>query len=237
MRRKAPDSQFYAEIRELNQQFLDLIADPSACRHPGLLQGLPVGIAESVASLSAESRLFLADVPGLLVEFAWLSGPVPAADPGTGVADGAPDPDWLATAQVFVAGLMTYVWQLARRDPFASALCLGLSVEGGRMLATMSFTEVQRNARHAIPALRVRYGHHPRLWRELLRAARHLNPEQRDRCRADLISLGLADIRHHPDGWRLERAPCTMRRDVRAVTSETDQDLSQRGSGAAGYRS
>ncbi|MDJ0926434.1 MAG: hypothetical protein QNJ73_02195 [Gammaproteobacteria bacterium] len=188
MRRDPPDTQFFIDLHELNREFLALIRHPQAAEDSWQQLGLDAGIAHAVRRLKPQELEFAAGVPGLLAEFATLPSLSAVAD------DPAPTamPAWLDAARVFAAALLTYLWQLSRRDELASALCVGLDDARRRELQGIHFREIQRGAATAAGQLRARYGRHPRLWPQLLQAARSREPQLREFCRLDLIALGLS---------------------------------------------
>ena len=80
-----------------------------------------------------------------------------------------------AELRLYVVGLLTWLWQTARQDPLLATLCTGpdRSVMDG--LGQMSFGEIQRVGAAATGFLEARFCRHPRLWPDLLRAARTRN--------------------------------------------------------------
>ena len=183
-----PDKHFFTEIRDLNLEFLALIADPHGGEAAVQLLGFSAPAAAQLRRLSDEERGFVAGVPGLLAGFRRL----PAR---FGVADAAPmgglDSDWLGSATVFSAALMTYLWQVAQRDRLLTALCVGPDSETRRELRAITFRDIQSGAFCAVGQLRARLGRHPHWWQDLLNAARSRDEAYRERCRLDLIALSL----------------------------------------------
>ena len=183
-----PDKHFFAEIRDLNLEFLGLVSDPRAGNAALQLLGLSPAVAAQLRLLSDPERRFVAGVPGLLAGFRRLP-----ARPG--VSDAAPvaglDRHWLGSATVFSAGLMTYLWQVAQRDQLLTALCIGPGSDTRSELRTLTFRDIQSGAVCAVGQLRARLGHHPHWWHNLLNAARSRNDLDRERCRLDLIALSL----------------------------------------------
>ncbi|UCG72208.1 MAG: hypothetical protein JSV45_13305 [Chromatiales bacterium] len=197
MRCEALDKHFFTEVRDLNVAFLRLLADPRAGEVGLEMLDLDPQSAQALAALDTAERRRLATVPVPLAGLRTL--PLPAA-----VADQAPlpgtlEPGWWLAASSFAAGLLTYLWQLARHQPVAAALCVGPGQGRVQRLAALSFDTIQHCAPLAAAQLRARRIFSPEL----------LSPLLQDVCtRADgwrpvgldLIPLGLAGLRpprHH----------------------------------------
>lgn len=194
MQCEAPDKRFFGELRELNAEFLALVTQPVAGEAAWRLLGLPAATGHDLCRLDPDELEFVTAVPGLLADFRRLP-------PALGVFEPSPlpaalDPQWLQQASVFAAGLLTYLWQLARRDRLLTTLCLGPGSSMRRELRAVGFRDIQHCARNSIAELRARLGSHPTWWPELLTAARSEDRDGRSRCQLDLIALGLAaDVR------------------------------------------
>lgn len=201
MRRDPPDTQFFADLHELNREFLALIRHPQATEASWQLLGLDSGIAGVLRRLTPDELQFAAGVTGLLAGFATLPSLSAVADvPAPPVKS-----QWRDAAGLFATALLTYLWQLARRDELASALCVGLDSKRQRELAAIHFRDIQRGAASAAGQLRARYGQHPRLWPQLLQAARSRDSQLREFCRLDLIALGLSNEAPAADPHRRQR--------------------------------
>lgn len=189
MRCKPPDTRFYAELRDLNTGFLALITDPDLTWH-GPLFGLDAGVAAAIRALSKTQQEFIAGIPGPLVEFETLLPPNRVADasPESRPANGR----WLESARLFSTELIMYLWQMARQDRLAAALCFG--PESGRVsrMADMSFREIQDCAGPAVYQLKARFARHSRFWPDLIRAARSADPDFQYLSRLSIIPLALA---------------------------------------------
>jgi hypothetical protein len=85
-----------------------------------------------------------------------------------------------------------YLWQMARQDRLAAALCFG--PEPGRVsrMADMSFREIQDCAGPAVYQLQARFARHSRFWPDLIRAARSADPDFQYLSRLTIIPLALA---------------------------------------------
>lgn len=79
--------------------------------------------------------------------------------------------------RLYVVGLITWLWQTARQDPLLATLCMGPDCSVLDGLGQMSFGEIQRVGAAATGLLEARFCRYPRLWPDLLRAARTRNPQ------------------------------------------------------------
>ena len=177
---------FLADLQDLNAAFLALIRHPEATAAGWRLLELDPGVAEGIRVLEPDAVAFLAGMPGLLAGF---------APPCRGVADTADSclpADWRRAIAVFAATLQTYLWQAGRRDRLAARLCLGVAAAARADPADVGLPDpVELAGGGPASRLRARYGQHPRLWPQLLRAARQRDAALRELCRLDLIALGI----------------------------------------------
>jgi len=190
MQCEAPDKRFFGEMRDLNAEFLALVTHPAAGEPAWRLLGLSAATGRGLCRLDPAELEFVTAVPGLLADFRRLP-------PALGVFEPSPLPDeldrhWLQQASVFAAGLLTYLWQLARRERLLTTLCLGPGNAMRGELRAVGFRDIQHCARNSVAELRARFGDHPTWWPELLTAARSEDHDERSRCQLDLIALGLA---------------------------------------------
>jgi hypothetical protein len=193
MRCESPDTDFYAEVRGLNCQFLELVAAARDDPGTGRVLGLGPELVAALRALGSSQLEFIAGVPCLLAGFA-------AFPPGPGVAESPPTPvsvdtGWQRAAQLFAASLLTYLWQLGRRDRLLATLCVAPQPIRRRDLAALRIRDIQLGAERAVQYLRARQADHPRLWPDLIRAARSDDPQLRNLCRLRLIPLGLSALR------------------------------------------
>jgi len=192
MQCKPPDMRFYGELKELNTEFLHLIVDHGKPWQEPLL-GLDAGSASALRQLSDSELDFIATAPGMLAGFTVLPPPQRVSESRADLHQS--DERWLASARMFCIGMMTYLWQLARRDQLVAALCVGPA--GGRVsrLAELSFGEIQGCADRAMAQLNARFGEHPTFWPDLIRAARSDDAEYKSLSRLAIIPLTLAEHR------------------------------------------
>jgi len=192
MQCKPPDKQFFAEIRDLNLGFLQLVADPRASDEALGMLAMPSASAAAVQSLRQAELTRLACAPVLLARLDDLCL-------GAGVAETPPlpaglDPDWNRRACLFAAGLLTYLWQLARRQPVAASLCLGPDPARVHALARLTGQQVLACGAVAGAMLRARRIFRAPFLPELLRTARD-DDAVGELPGLDLIPLGLAQLR------------------------------------------
>jgi len=191
MRCEALDKVFFVEIRDLNVAFLSLVADPRAGDAGLEMLGLHPRSVQALAALNAAELRRLAALPVPLAGFRTL--PL-----STQVAEQPPpanlDPAWHLAANSYAAGLLTYLWQIARHQPVAASLCVGADQARVQRLAQLGFDTIQNCVPLAASQLRVRRAFSPNLLPLLLRAARMKADGWRP-VGLDLIPLGLAGLR------------------------------------------
>ncbi len=189
MRCEAPDSQFFAELRDLNLAFLAL-AVAGRRRGYGPVFGLDGAVLEALAPLTASQLEAAALVPCLLVAFApWptrFARHVAEPPPGD-------DADWIEQARLFAAGLLAYARQASRRDELRAALVVGTAelLPGGA-----GCRDIRSEADRALQHLQARFRDSPRFWPELVRAARDGHPQRLQLAR--LAAIQLATIEAGP---------------------------------------
>jgi hypothetical protein len=188
MDRKAPDTHFYAELRDMNLEFLGLVARGG--RPPGgSLFGLDAAVVDQVARFSAAQLEAMAGTPCLLAGFRAAPPRVLArvAEPSPGES-----PLWAEQARVFAASLLTYTSQMARRDPLRAALCTGPAMDVPA--AGLRFRDIQGYANRALLHLEARFCRHPRFWPDLVRTAREGHAARLELARLTAIQLASAEV-------------------------------------------
>ena len=192
MQCKPPDMQFFRELKDVNREFLRLIAAHPGGRAAAVL-GMDAGHVECLKRLDHEQLDFIARAPGMLatVEFE----PRMSAVAEASAVQPALHAGWAESARLFAAGLSTYLWQMARRDPAGAAFCIGRHSRWLRRVAELGFEEIQRAAGSMSLSLRARFAGHPRFWPDLIRAAASRDAEFRSLSRLSIIPLTLAENR------------------------------------------
>lgn len=188
MRREAPDQRFYSEIRDLNLEFLRLVRDGRRGTRP--VFGLDSGVADQLGRLMAAQLEAAAATPCLLAGVARVRQPGPLA---TKISEPPLETEvqWQEASRVFLASLMTYVWQTARRDPLLAGLCAGPANDWAAPLREAGFRELRElcDSRHY--GLTARFHGHPRFWQDLVSAARGGDPQRVHLARMSGIQLAL----------------------------------------------
>ena len=192
MRCKPPDMRFYTELKDLNAGFLSLIVNHvNSWQEPVL--GLEAGATAALRRLSDSELDFIATAPGMLAGFSILPPPQSVSESRADLRHS--DDCWLESARMFCTALMTYLWQLARRDQLVTALCVGPGRARVNRLAALSFREIQGCANPAMYQLNARFSSHPTFWPDLIRAARSEDDELKALSRLAIIPLTLAEQR------------------------------------------
>lgn len=191
------------EMRDLNLEFLKMMSRP----RDGTAFGLPSELRGRLAQLPAPALLRLARTPCLLACLA----DEPAPDGGVQRVADAPAQQALpdSQAEIFAAGLLTWLWQLNRQSPALAALYAGCFDQPASWLADLDFGEIQRRAGRAAVLLRARFAEHPRCWPDLLEASVHPDREMLRLARVALVQLGLACA--PADAARLRRPDQALR--------------------------
>lgn len=179
------------DIRQLNLGFLRLLVEPAPCPSPARC-GLDGLIVTRVARLSTAELDALAGAPCLLATVP-LDGYAaerrlaaePAAHGGSGGA-------WIESARLYTVGLLVYVWQIARTDPYLASLCLDRPDVNVPALAGLGLHEVHELATTRAARLRARFAGNRRLWPDLLRAATRGDPELLHVTRLSVLQLAVA---------------------------------------------
>ncbi len=198
MRREAPDTHFYAEIRDLNLEFLGLVAAGRRHCH-GSIFGLDAGVVDPISRFSRAQLEAMAATPCLLAGFATSRGAraIRIAEPPP-----AADPDWSAHARLFAAELLTYVLQMRRRDPLRAALCASIAAGSlaGTLAGDSAYRDIRGYADRALQHLEARFRRQTRFWPDLVRATREGHPERLQLARLSAIQLATSEAgRPAPD--------------------------------------
>jgi hypothetical protein len=193
MRREPPDSRFYVQIRDLNLAFLELVSMGRQRRH-GPVFGLDTAVADQISRFNPAQLGEMAATPCLLAGVATSRG----ARLRERVAEPAPagDPEWAGQAALFAAGLLTYVWQMARRDSLCVALCAGTTFS--MVNDELRFADIRGLANRALHHVEARFLGHARFWPDLVRAARDGHPDRLQLARLSAIQLATSEAGRAP---------------------------------------
>jgi hypothetical protein len=187
MQREPPDTHFYAEVRDLNLEFLSLLAAGRRCCI-GPVFGLDTAVVDQIARFNPAELDAMAATPCLLAGFGANLGTrtVRIAEPPP-----AGDPEWGVHARLFAAGLLTYVLQMARRDALLAALCAGSAA--GSLAGATGFRDIRGYAERALQHLEARFRRQSRFWPDLVRATRDGRPERLHLARLSAIQLATSE--------------------------------------------
>ena len=200
MQCEAPDTHFYAEMRDFNLEFLALVAAGRIRRH-GPVFGLDIAVVDQISRFNPAQLEAMAATPCLLAGFSGLRSR------GTRVSEPQPalDPQWGEHARLYAAGLLTYVWQATRRDSLRAALCVGAAEQllGG----DSRFRDIRSVADQAVQHLEARFRRCSRFWPDLVRAAREGHPERLQLARLTAIQLATSEASRWRAGLAVSAAP------------------------------
>jgi len=85
--------------------------------------------------------------------------------------------DWLALETLM------FGWQVAREDRIVASMLFAMSLPVADCIAALSMQQVRTVAVTSAEHLRLRWDHHPRLWRELLHASRERDEAELEEVR------------------------------------------------------
>jgi hypothetical protein len=180
------------DVRDLNQQFLDLGTAPGTRTDPRF--AWPEALRSAVLRTDATARERMAACPFTLFELRLLVEPSTPAATRPGVADSAASAEsaesWQALCMAFVHFALYVAWQLADRSPMAARMAFGLSAVDELRLNEMTLGDVSRLGDRT-DVIRPRWPAHPAFWALLCDAA-HTGCEASLR-RAHCLGLCLMD--------------------------------------------
>lgn len=179
------------EIRQINQQFLNLLLHPDALSLNSVL-GLDYGVLEGLRRLTPDQQLTVISVPGLLAEFS----PMPVVGDISAVADLERSIAWVNQAwqrelQGFADRLLTCIWHAARHETGINTACMGLTRSRCRELAQWSFVALSRHSRNAVASLVACHSRHPTFWPDLIACACSTDPLRKIASQLSLIQLSV----------------------------------------------
>ena len=163
-----PEPADYENVRSLNRAFLALLSGDR--RPPAALLPLMPALAQRMAALAAEQAARLATAPFLLFSFRerddqyWEHAFATARHPDLFVESGNIP---AATRRLVAAGL-GFVWQLARRNPFAARILCGASLHWCDQLADSTLWRILVLAGRRDDVLTLRSAADDELWHKLL---------------------------------------------------------------------
>lgn len=207
-----PDPDDLDNVRALNQRFIELLVDDGS----GVLAALPCDLAAEITALDAEARERLAASPFLLF--------LPAEDTDSRQRgrDTARDPDLFdaasppaAAVSRLQAAALGFLWELARRRPYAARALGGLPADRCAILARSTPVALFTDTSVSTDALRLRAGDDATFWRRLVVGAQSDDPSVAEAARMAALQTVLAQSAG--DDVRLPAAACSMRIAARKV--------------------
>jgi len=185
-------------VAELNELGLALLADQAAVRAPQPAPQL-ARVAELVRRLDGAARRRAAACPYLLLEAGFADLRRWQAVATAQIADGGESsyaPFFTVSAALEVTRLvLTYAWHLARTQPAAARLLLGMPAPCAAALGACSLRQVHGLAERHPEWLRPRWPARPDVWLELLAAAAAGEGEALERVRLHGLTLLAGEAR------------------------------------------
>ena len=193
------------EIFEINRRFVDLIARNDGAAGGGRY-GLPEELCGEIRTLTDSQRDLVASVPLLLVTVT--RGAVEKAETVRDT-EGEKRRGFRgneAAEQVFGAALMTWLTQDAQQKHTLSSLWLGAAGYEGEPVRDLNFGDIQGLAPHSRNILKARFADRPKVWSELLEAARSDDPQRQHLARLAVLPHSYpVRGRTGPGSWRKRR--------------------------------
>lgn len=200
-----PELSDYENVVALNEAWLGLLQQDTRLRN-GLV-GLPDSLRGRITNLSKSQIARLATTPFLLFSFReeddryW-----------TRVLDGSPERDLFAASDTDEAGTLVsaglgFIWQLARRNPYALRLICGATIYWTERIAEQTFFGLLEAVRTTGDTPAIRLVQQRELWRKLLDSG--VSREEMIRHAAQMSALQV--ILTDPPGGRAESWPLAAR--------------------------
>jgi hypothetical protein len=192
-------------LAELNEQCIELLCEQAAARaarpRPALLKGLE-GLW---CALDAGARRRAARCPFLLVEagFTAAARRMWLYECAVRDRDRLPAPAAFFTVPRTVPVtrvVLAYAWHLARSEPAAGRLFLGLSAQCADLIASRTLRQIMQLAESEPGLLKPRWADRVQVWRDLLLAAQGGEPRALERFRIRGLQLLAADVRAEEGG-------------------------------------
>ena len=200
-----PDVSDYDNVVSLNTAWLDLLQrDARLCSG---LRGMPDVLRQRISNLSKAQINRLAATPMLLFSFRegddryW-----------TRVLAGSPEQDLFTSScsddvDTLIAAGLGFIWQLARRNPYALRLICGASVYWAECIAEQTFFSLLDAVRSTGDAPCARLALQRELWRKLLSSGVSREGVARRAAQVSALQVVLTD----PPNCRAENWPLAAR--------------------------
>lgn len=160
-----------AQITELNLQVLELLVR-RAHTPPGTYPVQPFdGLAPLLRALDEPARHALARCPILLLDAGF--GQKHLWEGGVHEGFSARHAGWLTPVAELslLRAVATLGWHLARANPYAACLSLGMTADCARRLSDMGLRDLDERVQRWAAPFRLRWEDRPPIWRQLLEAA------------------------------------------------------------------
>ena len=165
------DPGLQAQIAELNAQLLELLRQRARAQPPGGVVPAFAGLGPLLQRLGEPALQALARSPYLLLDAGF-------ARPGywDGAVHEAEDSrsgGWLAPAvdPDLVRRTVMLGWHLARANPYAARISLGMTPQCARVIARMRLRDLEMLVDRRAASCRLRWEDRPAVWRQVLEAA------------------------------------------------------------------
>jgi len=214
-----PELSDYENVVSLNEAWLGLLQQDTRLRY-GLV-GLQDSLRGRITNLSKSQIGRLAATPFLLFSFRegddryW-----------TRILDGSPERDLFAAtdtdeADTLVSASLGFIWQLARRNPYALRLICGATIYWTERIAEQTFFGLLEAVRTSGDTPAIRFAEQRELWRKLLDSGVSREGITRHAAQMSALQIILTD----PPGGRAENwslAARTAKAPRSYVTEEND---------------
>lgn len=214
-----PETADLANVQALNAAFLDALRDETLPDR--LLTGLPEGLQAACGDARALARL--RRCPFLLFALSehdlsrWDRLFVRQAERCPDLVDAMASARGAPTPVVFAA--LGFLWQLARRQPYAARVVSGASLAWCERLAGHTLVDIYRFAAAEPDLIGVRNAGDDAFWRRLLISATSVEKSVRRAARLAALQMLLTET-HAGTYGRLAAAACTMPVPARKVADK-----------------